>query len=263
MRKNIILLFTIVSLSSFLPSCEKVINLKLNSSSSVIVIQGNVYDQAGPYTVKITKSVSLDESSVYPAVTGALVIIADNAGNSDTLSETSSGVYVTSTLQGVAGRTYTLTVLTDSVTYSASSTMPNAVKIDSIYLKNSTFGNDKEIAIDFTDPADTDNYYHLVEFINSTQQTDFNVTDDELYQGKVITYTFSQSNDTKLNSGDAITIWLESIDKGVYDYYRTAGSEDGESASPANPTSNINNGALGYFNASSVRKISFVVPSTN
>jgi hypothetical protein len=61
-----------------------------------------------------------------------------------------------------------------------------------------------------------------------------------------------------LKKGDTVTVWLETIDKGVFDYFRTAGSESGRNASPANPVSNISNGALGYFNASSVRKGSII-----
>ena len=33
-------------------SCKKVIKLERNTASSQIVIQGNIYDQPGPYVVK-------------------------------------------------------------------------------------------------------------------------------------------------------------------------------------------------------------------
>jgi hypothetical protein len=252
MKKSKIIIFIAIILNLCVSSCQKVIDLELNTSSSQIVIQGNIYDHAGPYTVKISKSVNFDESNVYPAVIGAMVVISDNAGYSDTLTEASSGIYITSVLQGVPGRTYTLTVKTDGQTYTASSTMPYAVDINFIYMENSLFGNEKQVTIDFTDPANIDNYYRLIEFINNIQQDQFYTGSDKLYQGEEISYSImSQDNDSKLESGDKVTIWLESIDKGVYEYFRQAGS-DGQSASPANPTSNISNGALGYFNACSV-----------
>ena len=69
----------------------------------------------------------------------------------------------------------------------------------------------------------------------------------------------SQDDDNKLETGDYVAVWLECIDKGVYEYFRTAGEGD-QSASPSNPTSNISNGVLGYFNACSVRKMSIIVP---
>jgi hypothetical protein len=259
MKKYKTIIFITIILSLCFSSCEKVIDLKLNTSSSQIVIQGNIYDQAGPYTVRISKSVNFDESNVYPAVIGAMVVISDNAGNSDTLTETSSGIYITSVLQGVPGRSYTLTIKTDGQTYTASSTLPNAVEIDSIYVEKSMFGNEKQITIDFTDPANIDNYYRLIEFINNTQQDQFYSISDKLYQGEEISYSImSQDNDNKLETGDKVTIWLECVDKFVYEYFRTAGREGGQSASPANPTSNISNGALGYFNACSVCTISII-----
>jgi hypothetical protein len=259
MEKYITFQITVIVLFCLLSSCEKVIDLHLDTSSSQVVIQGNVYDQPGPYTVKISKSVNFDESNVYPVVTGATVVISDNAGNSDTLTEASSGIYITSALQGVPGRTYTLTVKTDGQTYTASSTLPNAVEMDSIYMEKSRFGNEKQITIDFTDPANIDNYYRLIEFVNNTQQDQFYAASDKLYQGEEISYSFmSQDNDNKLETGDKVTIWLECVDKFVYEYFRTAGREGGQSASPANPTSNVSNGALGYFNACSVRTISII-----
>src|ERR1035437_4626933 len=108
MRKYILLIsFLSVCLFS---SCQKVIQLKLSTSPSLIVIQGNVYDQPGPYTINITKSVSFDQSNVYPTVTDAAVTISDNVGNTEVLKETAPGNYSTSALQGVPGRTYNLSV---------------------------------------------------------------------------------------------------------------------------------------------------------
>jgi len=253
-------IFKIIILASIcFTSCQKVIDLKLNTSSSQIVIKGNVYDQAGPYTVTLSKSVNFDESNNYPTVTGATAIISDNVGNADTLKETSPGTYVTSTLQGISERTYTLTVIADGQTYKATSTMPDAVEIDSTYFKKSMFGNDKELTIEFKDSANSENYYRVIQYVNDKQQDDFNVTSDKLNDGKTISYSLQSNN--KLNVGDKITVWLECIDKGVYEYFRTASSQGGMSASssPSNPTSNISNGALGYFNACSVRSKTVIV----
>jgi len=260
MKLHINIAITAIVLIIVFSSCQKVINLDLNSASPQIVIEGNVYDQPDPYTVKISQTVNFDESNVYPPVTGATVEISDDAGNSEVLTESSSGTYITSALQGVSGRTYTLTVVSKGKTYIATSTMPNPVNIDSIYLEKSMFGNEKLVSVNFNDPANINNYYRLIEFINNERQTGFNVTDDYLNQGKTIGYSFmTAGNDSKLGTGDTVTVWLESIDKGVYEYFRTAGRDNGQSSSPSNPTSNINNGALGYFNACSVRSKTIIV----
>ena len=63
--KNI---FSII-LSLFLViSCEKEINLDLEDQSGNIVIEANITDQAGPYYVKITKTVAFTQANQYPSI---------------------------------------------------------------------------------------------------------------------------------------------------------------------------------------------------
>jgi len=256
MNRYVILLS--VFLLSFFTSCEKVIDLDLNTSSSQIVIEGNVYDEAGPYTVKISRSVNIDEPSVYPAVTGATVSISDNAGNAEVLAEKASGVYQTSTSQGVPGRTYTLSVEVEGQKYTAISTMPEGVEIDTLFTVETGYPGFHQISVDLTDPANTVNYYRLVDWVNGKRLETIIVANDELSKGKKINGTLMYSEDD-MKSGDTYTLWLESIDKGVYDYFNSASLNGQDSASPSNPVSNISNGALGYFNACSVRKKSIVI----
>ncbi|MCK9413679.1 MAG: DUF4249 domain-containing protein [Prolixibacteraceae bacterium] len=238
-------------------SCEKVIQLDLKKSTPKIVIQGNIYDQPGPYIVKISNSVNFDASSNYPPVTGAAITISDNSGQNEKLTETTAGTYLTSKLRGVPGRTYSLSVKIGNENYLSTATMPLAVPIDSIYFSSSLFSGEKMTTVRILDPPFIVNYYRLVYFINKVRQKAFYVLDDDLFQGAIIRYALlSRGSNIKLVKGDLVTVWLESIDHGVFEYFRTAGSDGGESASPANPVSNISNGALGYFNACAVRKIS-------
>jgi len=263
MKKSNLILAVVVSIFFLLPSCEKVIDLNLNTSASDIVIQGNVYDYAGPYTVSISKTVDFTQTNVFPPVTNAVVTISDNAGNSETLIQKTEGKYVTSTLRGIPGVTYTLKVVIQGKTYTASSTMPKAVNIDSIYLQRDLFGNGTEAVIDFTDPINVDNYYRVDQYVNDTLKSGFYVGDDKLYQGQKISFYLSASSltgDKPLIKGDEIKLQLECIDDKVYEYFRTTKGNNGQSASPANPVSNISNGALGYFSAASVRQDSIRVP---
>ena len=246
--------------AALLVSCEKVIQLDLGNTAPKVVIQADVYDLPGPYYVKISNSVNFDQSNNYPPVTGATVQISDNYGQTEILSETSSGTYATSKLRGLPGRTYQLSVKTGGQTYQAAATMPYAVVPDTLYFSRSLFSGDRVTTIRFSDPPYIKNYYHLVYFINNHQQKAFYEIDDELFQGAAITYSLmARESDISLSNGDNVTVWLESVDSKVYEYYRTATSEGGQTASPSNPVSNISNGALGYFNAGSVRKISRTV----
>ena len=252
-------LFIIITTVIALASCEKVIDIDLNSASPQIVIEGNVYDQPGPYIVKLSKTVNFNESNVFPAVRGAWVIIGDNEGNLDTLLEKSPGEYYTSTLQGVVGRTYNLTVTAAGKTYSAVSTIPKSVSIDSLYFGVSEDKQVTSVSINYSDPVNVGNYYHIVEFINGERLNGFDVVDDALNPGGINIYEiFNEKNDS-LKTGDNVSVWLESIDRNVFDYLRISNSGEGDAA-PANPPSNISNGALGYFNASSLSKKAIVYP---
>jgi len=255
-------LILIVVLSISLNSCQKIINLKLATSPSQTVIVAKMNDQGDTDSVLISKSVNFSDPNVFPQVSGAIVILADNAGNSDTIREASPGNYL-STIKGVDGRTYTLTVKTGGQTYISICTIPQAVDIDTIYIGASTsiggFGrsNSKDINISFKDPAGVTNYYRVVEYVNGSQ-TSSRMMSDKLKDGQTLTQSLSTRD---VQSGDIVIVSLECVDYGVYEYYETqTHSNIFESASPANPTSNINNSALGYFNAYSVRSKTIIIP---
>src|ERR1044072_2933525 len=111
MRIVILSLLTVVVMSS----CTKVINVDLNSSSPQYVIEGAVTDAAGPYLVRITRSVNFSEERTYPAERTAIVTIDDN-GTTDTLHYTTNGLYQTRYLTGTPGHTYTLRIAVDGTT---------------------------------------------------------------------------------------------------------------------------------------------------
>src|SRR5580704_14516118 len=76
-------------------TCKKVINLNLKNASPQIVIIGEVTNPPGPYQVTINSTVNFSNSNVFPPVSGALVIITDNTGLTDSLTETTPGTYTT------------------------------------------------------------------------------------------------------------------------------------------------------------------------
>ncbi|MBI5540319.1 MAG: DUF4249 domain-containing protein [Bacteroidia bacterium] len=249
-------------------SCEKVVNIDLNSKDPQIVIEGIITDQPGSYTIKLTNTANFDELNNFPSVSSASVIISDNAGNSETLTETSAGIYTTSTIQGTIGRTYTLKVTANGKEYSAVSKMPSSVNIDTLNIvtEQSPRGSSKTIYVNFVDPIGTDNYYRFIKIINGVTQKSIYVEDDLLKDGEAINQPlFARGQDeTKLKPGYTVTIELQSIDKDVYDYFRTllqlsSSGLINQSASPANPLSNISNGALGYFNACAVTSKTIIV----
>jgi hypothetical protein len=263
------ILCLLVSLFLFF-ACEKPIDIDLNSSDPKIVIEGAISDGQGNFTVKLTRSLNFDESNEFPAVSSALVKISDDAGNTEVLDEISTGIYATATLRGIPGRTYTLEVTDEGEVYTASSTMPFPVHIQSASIERG-ISVPFEISAKFLDPPGIANYYRLIQVIERGGSSAIIVDDDRLQDGSTITlstplFSGNFSNGVPgLRSGDSITVVLQSIDKYVYEYLRMLNELQqegllGEPASSANPTSNISNGALGYFNAYSSTTKTIVVP---
>jgi Domain of unknown function (DUF4249) len=250
-------------------SCKKTVTLKLNTATPQIVIQGEITNLPVPYTITISQSVGFYADNTFPPVSGASVIVSDTTnGIRDSLTEEApgTGIYRTHETVGVPGHTYTLSVTSQQQTYTATSTMPMPVTLDSIaFSQLSGFGNNQIDAIaDFQDPAGIKNYYQFVEFVNGSQITkDIFVLSDRLSDARYINYTLF--NDTSyLFKGDQVQVNMYCIDENVYNYFYQLVQSGGTgafstTASPANPTSNISNGALGYFSAHTVSTQSRVV----
>lgn len=257
-------IFLIVIAFSILMSCEKVIDLDLKDSESKFVIEGHITDEPGPYYVKLSKSVPFNQSSIYPAITNALVEIEDSEGTTETLSHIGGGVYETSSMQGVPGRTYHLKVEADGETYTASSTMMEAVPLDSIDITYLTFGT-KEIILlvpVYTDPESPGNHYKFDLTVNGVKDKSYLVWSDAANNGEVNKRPLRTIN-LDIESGDTASIELQSINPFDYRYYFTLSQGargPGASTTPANPESNVSNGGIGLFSAYAVSRKTVVIP---
>ena len=138
--------------------------------------------------------------------------------------------------------------------------LPQPVLLDSVYLQAGTFRKTNTVAVaTFTDPAASGNCYHLTEQVNDSVSQSIFVYDDEIENGRQFIATMNRSLD--INPGDVITVGLECVDRGVYQYYFNLEQTIRQnSASPANPQSNITGGALGYFSAHTIQTRSIVAP---
>jgi hypothetical protein len=242
-------------------SCQEVIDVELNDKDAAIVIEANITDQPGPYTVTVTRSVNFSDPNVFPGVSGAFVTMADDAGNMDTLIETSAGVYVSNSFQGVTGRTYTVRVVADGVTYTASSFMPTLITLDSLVLEESGgFGGSQYYIIpQWQDPVGTGNYYRCIEYVNGERVGSF-LYDDAFSDGLVNGQPLLNF-ETQLESGDTVRVVMQCIDPDVYLYFYSMDlTANNSTAAPANPETNFDNDALGYFNACAVSERTVVIP---
>lgn len=245
-------------------SCTKVVDVDLNNASPAIVIEGVITNQPGPYSVSIIKTVNFSASNIFPTVSGATVQITDATSSvTETLAETSPGVYTTRNLLGTPGHTYQLYVSAEGKEYTASSTMPVGVTFDSLtYERNLFFGEiDINATVHFQDPPGTANYYTFAEWIRGKKSDWTHCVDDRISDGR---YISAQLWEDSLAVDDVVTVQMNCVDRQVFNYFNTlsqatGGGDDMNAVTPSNPISNISNNALGYFSAHTVQSITKTV----
>ena len=257
MKKYIHIAFLITLV---LVSCKKIIHVDLNNAASQLVIEGIITNTSAAQ-VSITRSVTFSSSNVFPAVSAATVTITDNLNNSFILTERAPGIYSNNSLIGVPGRTYNLSVMSAGIKYMATSTMPQQVSLDTLLLDQIPFGN-KYISIvqpEYTDPKGFGNYYNFVETINSTINPKVFVWDDRFTDGGISTRPLIEADST-IKKGDTLKIEMRCIDKNIYSYFTSLADLQQNATTPANPTSNISGGCLGYFSAHTSQRKKVVIP---
>jgi hypothetical protein len=261
LKLSILILLTAVSTLS----CNKVIDLNLGNDSGKLVIEGNVTNVTGMQNVVLSRNVPFTSPNTYPAVTGATVSVSDDKGNNYPFTEGPAGTYSNGHLYGVAGTTYTMTVLTGGVTYKASSEMPPLVPLDSITSKTNDFNdrnNRREITVHFQDPPGEPNQYKFLLFVNNVQVDAIFAIDDEFTDGRYVNLDLVE-NQTDIYPGDTVRVEMQCLDKPIYTYWFTLAQQQqdtpGGGVAPSNPPTNITPDALGYFSAHTTQSITLVV----
>lgn len=121
----------------FACSCIDPYNPSIDDYLDLPVVEGIITNEPGPYIIKLSRSVALDNMDLKP-IRGAAVIISDDAGTEETLTETIPGTYVTSAsgIRGEAGRSYRLTLEIDGRTFRSDfETLLVPVEIDTLFTR--------------------------------------------------------------------------------------------------------------------------------
>jgi len=262
MFQRIIFLLTII----IFIGCDKEIQLPLDPNASLLVIDGSITDEPGPYFVKLSKSTDIGNTNGNPLVNNASVIISDNQGIRDTLIQNINGLYQTKKIRGFYGNTYFLEVTVEGKKYTASSTMANKVPLDS--LRINTFLVNGEIRYSiipvYTDPIQLGNSYRFIQKINDSLDQTFHVFNDNLNNGKVNQRPIRAGSDSlQVKFKDLVKVEMQCITRPTYLYYYTlnqqGGAGPGGGTTPSNPPSNIVGGALGIFSAHTVERQSIFI----
>ena len=254
-------------------SCEKTVDLDLKTSASQLVIQADLADDGRPVQASITRSINFQETNDFPVVGGAVVTLTDDAGQAETLREISPGQYRGQALRGVVGHTYTLRVEVDGAAYVAVSTLPAPVPFAGLRTEKPLFvdedqPDERQAVVVFTDPPGLGNRYRFRQFRNGRLNNSIFVREDEFIDGQAVAQTLRSRTDDpdnldQLLVGDSLTVEMQTIDAGTYEYFRTlnqiANGSGAFSAAPTNPQSNFSGNVLGYFSAHSQQRRTVLV----
>lgn len=277
--KNIIIIFT---LALIIVSCTERIDIKLDESFTLLVVDGSITTDTMAHKVALSKTSSYYYNQPAPMVSGAQVTITDGE-NTFILSEESPGIYLTKPdVYGIPMHTYTLKIsLQEDIggysEYIASSTLYPVNPLDSIGLAFHPEYSEAgfwEVKCYVMDPLTIDFYRFLISR-NQTLITDtldeWFVTDDRFFNGNytngaTIGMLDQSISEEILNAGDTVTAEVNNIGKEYANFLwdtqsELFGSNPLFSGPPANAKGNINNGAIGFFTAYSVTRAIVVTPS--
>lgn len=266
-----ILIFLIAPFA--LMSCEEPYEIKQDAAEAKIVIEGMLTNNPDLQFVKISKTADFYSSGHTPRVTDATVTVNDDAGNTITYvhnprnHEDSAGYYFPADgFVGEVGRTYKLTVDVAGVLYEAEDKLLPVIPIDSLSIRldeeeqadPEDEGRFYEVLIFATEPQDEDNFYLFKFYRNDTihyeNDSDIYYSDDKLLaeniEGIPAPSYFALNDDARVEA--------YSLSRQGYVFYNDlSGLLNNDSGGmfgpvPATPRTNLSNGALGFFQVSSV-----------
>ncbi len=266
--KNIIYIFTI--LTFLFSSCEQEFVPEINNAAPDIVVEG--YIEAGenviPPYIELTRSTpfynKIDSSTINNLFVHDAIVKVKNDQKEYTFTELcynnltyeqkkifsqllnvnldSAGlnfcVYVEPTFQlkGEVGKTYTLNIKVENKEISASTTIPQYVKLDSLWFTQppgTPSDTLRQLYCYITDPKGIPDYYRYFTAVNNGPFiTGFSsVTDDKFFDGLYFKFAlqkaeprngvFNQTTYGLFHVGDTANIKWTNIDKAHYDFWKT------------------------------------------
>ncbi len=93
------------------PACVEEFKPEIDNFDNLLVVDGRITNESGPYTIKLSTSSNLDDNIFLP-LENATVQIEEQNGSVSSLIEVGKGIYETNDLQGQIGKNYRLLIKT-------------------------------------------------------------------------------------------------------------------------------------------------------
>ncbi len=275
--------FIFVLVTVIFISCEKNIDFKLKNTDPVLVVDAEIETNQYP-TVILSKSFDYFGKISTDILANSFVHNADVRISNGTITHKlkeyafpltggyTGYIYTIDTLnlatafKGAFNKTYTMNIISDSKTYTSTTTIPLLAKFpDSVWFKPTPFATDtlqRDMLIHITDPPGLGNYIRY--FTKRNNQTFFpgenSVFDDQVIDGTTYTVQTDEgvdrtglvkSDTNYFRKNDIVTLKFCNIDRATYLFWNTwefSSSAIGNPFSqPGKVIGNISNGALGAF----------------
>lgn len=153
-------------------SCIDQLNVNIDHEEFILVVEGFISTQPGPYTIKLSRSAKYGTvfEGIIRKVDNAQVFVRDQKGELTQLNNIGGGEYETPAgFRALVGSTYTLQVTenTGKTYYSIPETVLKAPEIDSLIIEYKKFPSTNplkfvsgvEVYSQWQDPENEDNYY--------------------------------------------------------------------------------------------------------
>jgi hypothetical protein len=279
-------------------SCTEDTTISTTDSAYVPVIYGTITDQNIRQQIQISSSSGYFDKEQNERISNAIVTLKEDSSvisHSYVLTQDSvgSGIYLTQDLiAGKPGWTYSLSVImdfnNDGVTeeYIAESTMPEKLKVDSFNITKKKVGEYTLFSLNISaqDQGDEDNYYFGRYNINGvwynkiSKYIAFNdVSLNGQYVKDLSVWNFNDIQDKDkfsdddakdmvfLSPGDSMIVEFSNISKAYFYFINECSSQKNGSnpmfgGPPANISTNISNGARGFFTAYAVSMVGGKAP---
>lgn len=274
---NTFLILMLVVLSS----CEEIIEVDLQDEAPRLVIEASINWGKGTtgndQLIKLNRSTPFFETGSITAVEGAIVSVTnDSTDDVFVFADTGEGNYTTSEFIPILNDTYTLEVIHDGETYTASEALVSVAPINEIRQSIEGGFNDEIIDLNlyFDDPVNEENFYFSKLLRDGDTFTELNTLSDRFIDGNEVFIIFEKDgdsdNDSEFLPGDVVKIELLGVSEQFYcfmeilieQYY---GGGDPFSSTAAEIRGNcINltneaNYAYGYFRLSEADIITYTV----
>jgi len=247
----------IVLSAIILTSCEKVIEIDLNSSNPKLVAEGQIEKDSSVW-IKLTYTSDYFTNENAILEENATIKIIDSDNNSEILNYMGNGFYKGENILGVVGQNYRMDITTEKGNYTAVSNLKPPSEIYDIIVSESEMKRPGQtekkysLEIKFKQNPATEDYFLLKFYVNNELNSYAMVDDKVFVVGDTIQYPVIQKS---FNQNDKVVVRVYSVDKEAFKYHKQIsdaageGGKPGSSSTPYNPNSNFGPDVLGYFTA--------------